>query len=330
MWQKAHSARASQPAACGAYSAVASAAIITAPKGWRKLGKICGGLVIDDWAAGFAAVPTAVRQSGDVFRIYVSARDRMQRSRPAWFDINLNDHRIEAVSQSPILPLGALGAFDDSGVMPTWVLPQPDGDLMYYIGWNRGVTVPFRNAIGIAKQARDGTWTKLYDGPIVDRTRHEPHFVASCAVLGDGQDYHAWYLSCTGWSQDADQPRHHYHLKYAASPNAVDWHRDGHVAIDFVGDEYAISRPSVLRDDNGRFHMWFSARGERYQIFKAVSDDAKHWHRELEPVLTPSQSGWDTDMVCYPFVFEHSGQRFMLFNGNGYGHSGVGLAIWEE
>lgn len=296
---------------------------------WRKIGRICDGVTVGDWAAGFAAVPTAVHQSGDIYRIYVSARDDQQRSRPAWIDADLNTLSVVATSSAPILPLGDLGTFDDSGVMPTWILPQSDGDLMYYIGWNQGVSVPFRNSIGLAKQNTDSSWRKVYTGPIMDRTRDEPHFVASCAVLADGDIFHNWYLSCTGWSGDAVQPRHHYHIKYATSHNAIDWQRRGIVAIDFEGDEYAISRPSLLRDTDGTFRMWFSARGAQYQIFQAKSADGRTWTRQREPALAPSDIGWDADMVCYPFVFEHSGQRFMLFNGNGYGRSGLGLAQWE-
>lgn len=296
---------------------------------WRKMGRICDGLTIGDWARGFAAVPTAVHLFDDVFRIYVSARDDQQRSRPAWLDVNISDLHVTGMCDTPILPLGALGSFDDSGVMPTWILPQESGDLMYYIGWNQGVSVPFRNSVGIAKQDHTGAWNKLYQGPILDRTRDEPHFVASCAVLQEGAVFHNWYLSCTGWSLHDGQPMHHYHLKYAHASNAVDWVREGHVAIDFMGDEYAISRPSVVRDARGRFDMWFSARGEHYQIFKATSEDGKHWMRACEPALSASDIGWDSQMVCYPFVFEHADHRFMLFNGNGYGESGLGLAVWE-
>lgn len=31
-------------------------------------------------------------------------------------------------------------------------------------------------------------------------------------------------------------------------------------------------------------------------------------------------------MVCYPFLFEHDGTLYMLYNGNGYGRTGFGLA----
>jgi hypothetical protein len=35
-------------------------------------------------------------------------------------------------------------------------------------------------------------------------------------------------------------------------------------------------------------------------------------------------------MVEYPWVFDDNGRRFMLYNGNDYGRSGVGLAVWDD
>jgi len=34
-------------------------------------------------------------------------------------------------------------------------------------------------------------------------------------------------------------------------------------------------------------------------------------------------------MVEYPFVFEHNGLRYMLYNGNSYGKTGFGIAVLD-
>jgi len=34
--------------------------------------------------------------------------------------------------------------------------------------------------------------------------------------------------------------------------------------------------------------------------------------------------------ICYPYVFDHAGSRYMLYNGNGYGRTGFGIAILER
>ena len=45
--------------------------------------------------------------------------------------------------------------------------------------------------------------------------------------------------------------------------------------------------------------------------------------------ITASESGWDSETVEYPDVFDSGGTRFMLYNGNRYGQTGFGLAVFE-
>jgi hypothetical protein len=39
-----------------------------------------------------------------------------------------------------------------------------------------------------------------------------------------------------------------------------------------------------------------------------------------------AESGWDSEMICYPNVFECDGQIYLLYNGNEFGKFGFGLA----
>jgi len=74
--------------------------------------------------------------------------------------------------------------------------------------------------------------------------------------------------------------------------------------------------------------MWYACRGESYRIGYAESADGLNWTRLDHAVgIARSESGWDCEMIEYPFVFDHGGQRYMLYNGNGYGKSGFGLAV---
>ena len=136
-----------------------------------------------------------------------------------------------------------------------------------------------------------------------------------------------WYVSGTKWEADNDQPKHYYHIKYAESVNGIHWQRNGIVCVDFGDhDEYAIARPCVIRD-NGIYRMWYAYRGKGYRIGYAESKDGLRWERKDEEVgIDVSDSGWDSEMIEYPFVFDHDGERYMLYNANGYGKTGIGLA----
>jgi hypothetical protein len=279
-----------------------------------------------------AALPFAEPLGDDRVRVYFSSRDRHNRSHTGSLVLDLREpDRILDLSAQPVLSPGELGCFDDSGAMAAWLTSCGERRMLYYIGWNLGVTVPFRNAIGLAISDAGSPFRRYALGPLVDRTLFEPHFVASCCVLRDHEMWRMWYLACVGWELVSGRPRHRYHLRYAESLDGIGWRRDGKVAVDFKDPtEYAISRPSVLRDGQ-RWRMWYSTRGDRYRIGYAESDDGVRWTRlDDEAGIDVSSTGWDSEMIEYPHVFDHRGQRYMLYNGNEYGRTGFGLAILEE
>jgi predicted GH43/DUF377 family glycosyl hydrolase len=285
------------------------------------------------WMVTHAAVPCAQRLAGDMYRVYFAGRDADNRSRIGCFEIDLNrPDEITYVSQEPLLGCGQVGAFDDNGVMPSWTIDHDGKTYLYYIGWNLGVTVPFYNSIGLAVSADGGrTFERLSQGPILGRDTNDPFFTGSSCVLVEDTLWRMWYLSCSRWDVQDGQPKHYYHLKYAESEDGIHWKRTGLVAIAHKSeDEYAISRPSVIKDD-ALYRMWYSYRGESYRIGYAESADGIRWERKDDKAgIDVSPSGWDSEMIEYPFVFDHEGERYMLYNGDGYGESGIGLAVLAE
>lgn len=278
-----------------------------------------------------AAVPIGENVGGNLFKVYFSSRDAQNRSYTGYIVIDLErPEEIIEISDKPVLIPGQLGEFDDSGAMATWLANFQGQKYLYYIGWNLGVTVPFRNSIGLAVNSQDGEFVRYANGPLVDRNMHEPHFCASCCVLPGEDCWRMWYLSCTEWQIRNGKPEHRYHIKYAESRDGIDWERHGLVAIDYADDqELAISRPCVIRDQN-KWRMWYSCRGKSYRIGYAESEDGRQWQRlDALAGIDVSLSGWDSEMIEYPFVFDHNGQRYMLYNGNGYGKTGFGLAELE-
>lgn len=278
-----------------------------------------------------AAVPIALHLSGNLFWILFSSRDSAGRSHTGHVVVDLTaPTRVLEVAQNPMLSPGAIGAFDDRGAMATWVASFKQTNFLYYIGWNLGVTVPFRNAIGLATLDQHGKAVRYAEGPIIDRSLTDPYFCASCCVIPGEDCWRMWYLSCTKWAVRSGHPKHYYHIKFAKSDDGVHWVREGVVAIDYSSsDEYAISRPSVLRD-GAIWKMWYSTRGASYRIGYAESENGCTWER-LDHLagIDVSDSGWDSEMIEYPFVFDHDGDRYMLYNGNDYGRTGFGIAILE-
>jgi hypothetical protein len=81
------------------------------------------------------------------------------------------------------------------------------------------------------------------------------------------------------------------------------------------------------------FRQSFNFRRNRdraYRIGHASSSDLVSWMRDdNKPHLDVTPGGWDSDMVCYPHVFECDGKVYILYNGNEFGRYGFGLAVLE-
>lgn len=278
-----------------------------------------------------AALPLAVPVEGSVYRVYCAGRDAEGRAQIGTMDVDISRPQVVAVAQEPLLAFGPLGAFDDRGVLPASIVEYSGRTLLFYTGVMLGKTVPFYYAVGAAASMDGGrTFEKISPAPILDRNAADPYLTASpCVRVEDGK-LRMWYTSGVRWSVENGAPKHYYLLKYAESADGVVWNRDGRIAIDFAAGEYAISRPSVIRDP-GAYRMWYAHRGEAYRIGYAESADGITWERrDGEAGIDVSASGWDSEMICYPYVFDHGGRRFMFYNGNGFGRTGAGLAVLED
>jgi len=295
---------------------------------WRKLGRILAPDPAVYWLVSHAG-PSFARPAnqGDVINIYVTGRDANNRSLIGLVRFDLARNSIVDVAAEPLLSLGERGTFDENGVGYPCLVSHDSQLFMYYTGWIPTVLVPFNNDLGLAIAA-DGQPFKRYSrAPLLARTNADALSIGSVFVL-PGAIWKMWYTCFQRWGVDATDHKHYYVIKYAESRDGLAWDRHDHIAINLAdGAEYAIGRPSVAVI-NGTFYMWYSCRGSAYRIGFAESADGLHWDRRDGDVgIAPSGSDWDSEMICYAHVFEHNGDYYMIYNGNGYGRTGLGLAI---
>jgi hypothetical protein len=189
--------------------------------------------------------------------------------------------------------------------------------------------VPFYFYAGLAISDDGGqTFSRASPAPILERDRVDPFLTASPWVMFDEGVWRMWYVSGVDWTKTQDGVSHRYHIRYAESRDGIAWKRTGLVCITFAGpEETAFGRPCVLKDGT-RYRMWYSYRGAAYRIGYAESHDGLKWER-LDHLagIDRSLSGWDAEMIEYPMVFSWRGRLGMLYNGNGYGKSGIGFAV---
>lgn len=308
---------------------------------WVKKGRIYSVENSEGWMRSHAQLPTPQLLNEDVLRIYYSTRNVDGISFTTYIDVMADDPmQITYVHDKPVLNLGGMGCFDDSGIMPSCIVTNNNRQYLYYVGWNRGVSVRYRVSAGLAVvDGHNAIFRKISDGPVLDRNLVDPFGIGNVFVLREEERWRMWYMSYCKWEEIGGVTEPYYVIKYAESCDGVNWHRPGKVCINFKDTQEAgIARPIVIKEDNA-YKMWYSVRGavdyrkgrlQSYRIGYAESQDGVEWVRkDNDAGIDVSDDGWDSEMIAYPYVYHHNGRMHMLYNGNGFGRSGFGYAVMD-
>ena len=224
------------------------------------------------------------------------------------------------------------GTFDDNGACPCTILDNGSTELLYYCGWNIHKKVPFSCAIGLAKRDSDSAeFTRVFEGPILDRNPNDPLFVAVCDVFRTHSNYSMFYLSCKEWAPDESSKmnlKHMYAIKEATSADGIRWETVDHFVIDHASScEYAISTPRIIEvmDYLICFYSYReSSEGKHYKIGMAVQKPNGEWIR-MDSITASIRinSQAEPREVCYPWPIIHENLLYLLHNGSNYGEDGI-------
>ena len=313
---------------------------------WRKLGKVFTpqDVVGRVWLKEFAQAP-ATLIFDDFVRVYFSCRPPMDEngqyvSYSAFVDLDRADLvKVLRVSDRPILELGGLGEFDEFGTYPVSVIREGPAVKAYYAGWTRCESVPFNVAIGMAVSDDDGvTFKKSGNGPILTYSPDEPFVLSGPKIRKFDGTFYLWYIAGRKWKTVDARAEPVYKIRLATSTDGVLWKKVNTDIIDSrIEEDEAQASPDVYFA-NGNYHMFFcyryssQYRGKEkgYRIGYASSKDLLHWVRDDNKAgIAVSESGWDSEMISYPHVFEVDGATYMLYLGNQVGRCGFGLAILD-
>ncbi|MBI5075486.1 MAG: glycosylase [Nitrospirae bacterium] len=310
---------------------------------WEKLGKIFDPRehVNESWLQEFAQSPSTLLYERHV-RVYFCSRPApasagQYLSYLTYIDLDRWDLlKVINICSNPILSLGAYGTFDEFGTNPISVIRYQDQVRVYYAGWTRCESVPFNGAIGLAISHDNGdSFARLGDGPVLSYSPDEPFLLGSPRIRKYGEKWYLWYVSGKEWLKTDSKPEPVYKIRMASSDDGINWSKLGRDLIpDRLGAHECQACPDVTYRD-GKYHMFMSYRPSHnykskeggYRIGYSCSDDMINWCRRDELVgLDVSEEGWDSEMVSYPHLFMLDGETYMLYQGNGMGLAGIGLA----
>lgn len=300
---------------------------------WKKLGQLYCPEPVHPKLQSHSANPLAVWLEGDVYRVFFSGRDERNRSSVGFVDVDVIRREVLYIHDRPVFEHGPENSFYSHGVSIGNCYEAGGKRYMLFMGWQFPPGIHWRGTIG--RLLVNGDLSLEIDGgqPLMALDESDPLSLSYPWVMRDADGgYRMWYGSTLAWEAGNGEMLHV--LNHAVSEDGQHWQRKGLAVPYQLGKAQAFSRPSVVGNADGGYHMWFSCRGNagrKYRIGYAFSADGESWRPRFDdPGIDVSASGWDAEMIAYPFVFNHQGQLFMLYTGNGYGKTGFGLAVLEN
>ena len=306
---------------------------------WRKLGLLYDPLSRQSGdrhpkLLSHAANPLPVHIEGDVYRIFYSGRDNENRSSVGAVDIDILKRAVVRDHKVPFFEHGPPGSFYEAGVSVGNCYDFSGARYIGFMGWQNPIGEHWRGDIGRLAITQDMGLQLDSPSPMLGADPTDPVSLSYPWIASNesGRGLRMWYGSTLSW--DAGNGEMLHVIKYATSDDGRQWQRKGLSVSYELGVAQAFSRPTVIASHDGGLDMWFSFRsgsGEKYRIGYAHSYDGLNFELELDYVgINVSLDGWDSEMLEYPYVLQHAGQLFMLYNGNGYGKTGFGLALYVE
>lgn len=301
---------------------------------WEKLGRVLEANNTNPYLLSHLANPLAIHLSGDHYRIFYNGRNAQNKSSIGFIDLNILTQQVIVYPKEPVITFGNTSSFYSHGLSLGCSYEVGGKQYILCMGWHYPNEKHWQGNIG-RLCLTNGQWLKVDPAKpflSIDQV-DEISLSYPCIVFHEGI-YKMWYGSTLAWNAGNNEMLHV--IKYATSLDGTNWEKHG-IAIPYeIGVAQAFSRPTVIIHKEV-YHMWFSYRGganTQYRIGYALSDNGQHWQRkEAQAGITVSAQGWDSEMLCYPHVFKHAGNFYMLYNGNSYGKTGMGLAVlksWEK
>ncbi|MEY5144689.1 MAG: hypothetical protein RL745_50 [Actinomycetota bacterium] len=177
-------------------------------------------------------------------------------------------------------------------------------------------------------------------------------WVWDCWFAFDGEYHHAFYLRASRGLYDPERRHHHTYIGHSRSRDLVTWETlpDALAPSEAPAfDDWTTWTGSVIRDDSGRWHMYYTGRtradgGHIQRIVRASSDDLIEWQKDDAWVLQADDTWYEvledgvwTDVTWRdPWMFKSSDGNWKMYvtarhdSGDTQGRGAIGLAISKD
>jgi len=278
----------------------------------------------------YASNPAAMAVTESQLRIFFNSRDLQNRSNI--YSIDLFGKKLEPDYDSVSLQHshGTEDSYFSHGLSVGQIFSLHAKKCLSVMGWKNYVDKHWEGRIGYIPFDIEGNLTQLALKPWMDLDKHDPISLSYPAIYEDFDSMVIWYGSTLTWDAGNGEMLHILKEAKLSSDGQV---IKGSNALPYIlGAAQAFSRPSIIQIGKN-FLLAYSYRGNttKYRIgFMTLGNlnSASHLGG-ISPFLT-SRDKWESEMVAYPSLFSFQKQIFMLYNGNSFGKTGIGIVSIEH
>jgi hypothetical protein len=296
------------------------------PQPWRKLGRVlqASGAPL---SRSHVMLPTPWVM-GDRLRVFYASCDDDLRGRIFFADFAPEPpFPLIAASPEPVFDVGPAGAFDCDGVNPSQVI-ETDGDLaLLYIGWRRGPAAePYTLFAGLAVSRDQGLSFTRRAEPLLPPRPGERLFRTAPFIDHDGDGYRLLYIGGDGFVEGEGGRRTPvYSLMEQRSAGLWDWDGPARALMspDVAAGEVGFGRPVITPERRLMVSLRTLAG---YRLVETDLEFDPQTRPPLSPVIPPPLGAWEAEMTCFGAPCIVGANEVLVYNGDGYGRTGMGLA----
>jgi hypothetical protein len=289
-----------------------------------------------DWMITHAEAPFLEQtQENDIFNLYFGTRNKENKSQIGRVKLRFDppyNWTVLSIQENPVLSLGEPGCFDDSAIKTPWLISRGFEKYLFYTGWMEGKGVSYYPSIGLAKYdpSTNNIFRRVFTSPMIHRSNSSPIGFHSPCVIYDMGKYVMYNSNISHWNVSGNEKRSYYQIQKRTSPFCgAGWTEGKDLFNNYSIDNMA--KPHVITED-GVYKMWYSYAiygKHKYRIGYAESLDGEKWEIQNDKIEfdVGSKDSFDSEMMAYPFIFNHNGYKYMLYNGNNFGKEGIGYGI---
>jgi hypothetical protein len=281
-----------------------------------------------DWKENFlshAANPLVIEKNGSMAKVLFNSRTLSNRSEVWTLEFDIDTEKVLKGSVRKLLSENDFPTFASDGVSLGGILDNYECHSIFFMGWKAPVDRHWYGELGQLRIKNNANLSIAIDqDPTLVIGRDEPISISYADSGQIGESVFMWYGTTETWDGGNGEMIHTIKVREFSNGK---WINPKTVIEPIIGYAQAFSKPSFI-NLLGTPILAFSYRGNsnKYRIgFCTLTESGIGSEFKWENFL-PNENSWESEMVEYPFLFQHKQELKMLYNGNNYGRTGFGMA----